>query len=162
MAGVRHGKAASLLVCCALAAAGLCTSCGCGASEERNDTMQAAYTTDDLTPAEAESNQINEPETAEKTDMEPGTEEDVLSEESGGNSEARHSRTMEITVFNSTYFYENHEISYEELLSVFEELEEGDVVIIYDENAAWNAYQEIVSALEQREILYMSGNAAEG
>lgn len=61
---------------------------------------------------------------------------------------------IEITVSESTYFYDNHEISYDELIELLDGLDENTAVKISDENAALKAYENLTKALEEREILY--------
>lgn len=156
MSGKMHKKAVCLLILCTLVWAALCTSCGCGAPEEDSNMVQTAWVTGSLELAVAESNTKNDTEAAEEPTAEPETDEEIFTEETGGNPGEIHNRYIEITVFEDNYFYENHQMSYEELLSILEELEEGDIVTIYDDNATLNAYQKIISALEEREILYIN------
>ena len=81
---------------------------------------------------------------SETTDSDPGAE--------GGNPDI--AKYIEVTVSEDKYFYENHEISYDDLIEVLDGLDGNTAVIISDENATLNAYESLTKALEEREILY--------
>lgn len=74
------------------------------------------------------------------------------SEPSGGNSEK--SNYIELTVSAEKYIYDNHEITFEELLSVLDGLAENTAVVICDENATLKAFDSVEAALKEREIQY--------
>lgn len=71
---------------------------------------------------------------------------------SGGNSDI--ANYIEVTVSEDKYFYENHEISFDDLIKVFDELDKNTAVKINDENASLKAYESLTKALEEREILF--------
>lgn len=90
---------------------------------------------------------------SETTDSTPSSETtDSNSSAEGGNPDT--AKYIEVTVAEDKYFYENHEISYDDLIKVFDELYENTVVKISDENATLKAYESLTKALEEREILF--------
>lgn len=153
-----HRKTVYWLIICTFMGSAVCTSCGRDASEENNSEILTALTAGAFGLATAECNTISDTETPEESYTEPETMEETFADETGGNPAESHSRVIEITVFEDNYFYENHEVSYEELLLIFEELKGGDIVTIYDENASLNACQKVISYLEEREIMYIYSN----
>lgn len=70
----------------------------------------------------------------------------------GGNPDI--AEYIEVTVSEDKYFYENHEISYDDLIEVLDGLDGNTAVMISDENATLNAYENLTKALEERGILY--------
>lgn len=70
----------------------------------------------------------------------------------GGNPDI--ARYIEVTVSEDKYFYENHEILFDDLIKVFGALDENTAVKISDENATLKAYESLTKALEEREILF--------
>ena len=107
------------------------------ASEEAvTESSEAAESVSDEVPEETT--------TAEPTD------------EAGGNPEDGSTFALEVTVSENTYLYDNHEISYDELMELFDTLTENDVVKLSDDNASLDAYSKLTSALEERGILYMN------
>ncbi|MBD5533274.1 MAG: hypothetical protein HDQ98_13945 [Lachnospiraceae bacterium] len=150
-----HRRTVYWLIICTFMESAVCTSCGRDAFEENSSEILNVWTAGALELATAECNTINDTETAEESYTEPGTMEEAFTDETGGNPAESHSHVLEITVFEDNYFYENHEVSYDELLLIFEELKEGDIVTIYDENASLNACQKVISYLEERKIMYM-------
>lgn len=150
-------KTGYFLVLRALAVAGLFMSCGCGAAENGEAQLDMWVTgTMILIQTDKEPD-----EAAEETAENVKTEEDAFTEEAGGNPTENHAAMLEITVFEDHYLYENHEVLFEELLTLLDGLSEGDVVTIYDQDAAWNAYQKVISALDERKILYVNGDSDE-
>ena len=99
-------------------------------------------------------------EAAESTSAEP-TEEETQettaepTDEAGGNPEDGNSFALEVTVSENTYLYDNHEISYEELIEIFDSLNKEDVVKLSDDNASLDAYSKLTAALEERGISYL-------
>lgn len=65
---------------------------------------------------------------------------------------------IEVTVSEDKYFYENHEISFDDLMEVLDGLDGNTAVRISDENAALKAYESLTKALEEREILFETVN----
>lgn len=61
---------------------------------------------------------------------------------------------VEVTVSEDKYFYENHEISFDELMEVLDGLEENTAVRISDDNAALKDFENLTKALEERSIIY--------
>lgn len=75
---------------------------------------------------------------------------DSNSSAEGGNSDT--AKYIEVTVSENKYFYENHEISFDELVEVLDGLDENTSVKISDENAALKAYENLTKTLDEREI----------
>lgn len=65
---------------------------------------------------------------------------------------------IEITVSEDKYVYENHEISYDDLIKVLDGLDGNTAVKISDENATLKAYENLTKALEEREIMFEAAN----
>lgn len=61
---------------------------------------------------------------------------------------------IEVTVSKDKYFYENHEIPFEELVEVLDGLDGDTAVLISDEDATLKAYEELTSALKERKIMF--------
>ena len=97
-------------------------------------------------------------ETAETVSIPPAAETEASAataeptDEAGGNPV--NGSTVEITVLEDKYIYDSREISYEELLKIFDTLTENDVVQFRDENAALDTYRQAASALDERGIPY--------
>ena len=65
---------------------------------------------------------------------------------------------IEVTVSEDKYFYENHEISFDDLIKVLDELDKNTAVKISDDNATLKAYESLTKALEEREILIVEAD----
>ncbi len=74
----------------------------------------------------------------------------------GGNPDI--ANYIEVTVSEDKYFYENHEILFDDLIKVFDELDDNTAVKISDENATLKAYESLTKALEERGILFEAAN----
>lgn len=98
--------------------------------------------------------QVTNEETTSSTSDSKTT--DSNSSATGGNLDM--ANYIEVTVSEDKYFYENHEISYDELIKVFDELGGNTAVMISDENATLNAYESLTKALEEREIMFEAAN----
>lgn len=99
------------------------------------------------------------PEITSTTDDSETTSDTTTGETTEGNSAAEGGNSdfasyIEVTVSEDKYFYENHEISYDDLIEVMDGLDENTAVRISDENAALNAFEALTDALEERGILY--------
>lgn len=117
-----------------------------------SNTPTVSDGTESSTDAETESTSAGSPEETAETTAEP-------TDEAGGNPEDGVSIAVyEITVSENTYIYENHEISYDELIEIFDTLNENDVVTLFDDNASLDAYSKLTSALEERSIAYIDDN----
>ena len=90
------------------------------------------------------------------TDTTVGETTDSNLNVSGGNSDI--AKYIEVTVSEDKYFYENHEISYDDLIKVLDELDENTAVKISDENATLKAYESLTDALEERGILIVEAS----
>ena len=90
------------------------------------------------------------------TDTTVGETTDSNLNVSGGNSDI--ANYIEVTVSEDKYFYENHEISYDDLIKVLDELDENTAVKISDENATLKAYESLTDALEERGILIVEAS----
>ena len=116
-------------------------------SDNANAETEAAESTPDETEA-AES--VSDESSEETTTAEP-------TDEAGGNPEDGNTFSLEITVSENTYIYDNHEISYDEVIELFDTLTENDIVKLSDDNASLDAYSKLTSALEERGLLYING-----
>ena len=102
---------------------------------------------------EDEQNTINafdESEIADNTSSNETTGSNLSAE--GGNPDI--AKYIEVTVSEDKYFYENHEILYDDLIKVLDELDVNTAVKISDENATLKAYESLTKALVEREILF--------
>ena len=117
-----------------------------GVLNELGASRESAGTVSVSAVAETEA---NDPDNIQTTTAEP-------TDEAGGNPDESSYFTIEITVMEDKYIYDNHEISYDELLELFDTLTENDVVQFRDENAALDTYQQAASALDERGIPYIS------
>lgn len=138
------GKKIIRLVACTFVMLSL-ASCGNGNENVMFGVLNelgASYETAETVSVTAAESQKNE---ASVTTAEP-------TDEAGGNPNA--SITIEITVLEDKFIYNNKEISYDELLEIFDTLTENDVVQFRDENAALDTYRKATSALDERGIPY--------
>ena len=118
-----------------------------GSSDTQTVSDPADTSNEETEEAESTSAESPEEETQETT-AEP-------TDEAGGNPEDGNSFSLEITVSENTYIYDNHEISYEELLEIFDTLNENDIVKLSDDNASLDAYSKLTSAILERGLSYM-------
>ena len=61
----------------------------------------------------------------------------------------------EITISENKYFYDNHEISYNEFCDTMSQFDSNTTVKIYDELASDSAFQKIISYLDEVGIPYI-------
>lgn len=113
-------------------------------SETAADAAEITTTADETAAADETTAAADETTTAEVTVGGPAAE--------GGNPSFAH--YIEVTVLEDKYFYENHEISYEELLELLDGLDGDTAVVISDKNATLKAYESLTKALEERGILF--------
>lgn len=93
------------------------------------------------------------PEVPETTDTAPSVETtDGDTSGAGGNPDI--AKYIEVTVSEEKYFHENHEISYDDLIIMLDELPENTTIKISDENATLKAYENLTKALEERGIMF--------
>lgn len=138
----------------ALTALILCAGLALTACTAENNPLSSLFENEQSTTTTSDGSEITtdapiEPETTTTTTADETT--DSNSDASGGNPDI--SDYIEVTVSEDKYFYENHEISFDDLMKVFDELEENTAVKISDENATLKAYESLINALEEREIL---------
>lgn len=92
--------------------------------------------------------------TTENSDISDSTSSNEMmsstSSAEGGNPDT--AKYIEVTVSENKYFYENHEISFDELVEVLDCLDENTSVKISDENAALKTYENLTKTLDEREI----------
>ena len=86
----------------------------------------------------------------------PAAEESNEEGSEGGNPEI--SKYIDVTVSEDKYFYDNKEISLEDLVKVLEGLDKNTAVKITDENATLKAFEELTKALLERGIVYEAAN----
>ena len=84
----------------------------------------------------------------------PDVPETTDSDTSGAGGNPDIAKYIEITVSEEKYFHENHEISYDDLIMLLDELPKNTTVKISDENATLKAYENLTKALEERGIMF--------
>ena len=84
----------------------------------------------------------------------PDVPETTDSDTSGAGGNPDIAKYIEITVSEEKYFHENHEISYDDLIMMLDELPKNTTVKISDENATLKAYENLTKALEERGIMF--------
>ena len=84
----------------------------------------------------------------------PDVPETTDSDTSGAGGNPDIAKYIEITVSEEKYFHENHEISYDDLIIMLDELPKNTTVKISDENATLKAYENLTKALEERGIMF--------
>ena len=84
----------------------------------------------------------------------PDVPETTDSDTSGAGGNPDIAKYIEITVSEEKYFHENHEISYDALIMMLDELPKNTTVKISDENATLKAYENLTKALEERGIMF--------
>ena len=84
----------------------------------------------------------------------PDVPETTDSDTSGAGGNPDIAKYIEITVSEEKYFHENHEISYDDLIMMLDELPKNTTVKISDENATLKAYENLTKALEARGIMF--------
>ena len=84
----------------------------------------------------------------------PDVPETADSDTSGAGGNPDIAKYIEITVSEEKYFHENHEISYDDLIMMLDELPKNTTVKISDENATLKAYENLTKALEERGIMF--------
>ena len=114
-------------------------------------TLAACTDPDDTTKNNSSNSQVTDEQNTSST-LDNSEITDSNSSAEGGNPDT--AKYIEVTVSEDKYFYENHEISYDDLIKVFDELDENTAVKISDENATLKAYESLTKALEEREILF--------
>lgn len=71
----------------------------------------------------------------------------------GGNP--TESNKLLITISEDKYFYQNHEIEFDDLLDLLENIEPACTVELADEKATLRAYKKLITVLDEHEIPYM-------
>ena len=90
-----------------------------------------------------------ESETPFQSEMSP----DEYDSTGGGNPDVYNE--IEITISENKYFYDNHEISYNEFCDTMSQFDSNTTVKIYDELASDSAFQKIISYLDEVGIPYI-------
>lgn len=142
------------LAALALTASLALTGCDFINSAMGNDTTNNAHTTIEPVTTTIPS----DPETTEATTTAPEADETTegSADAEGGNPDI--ADYIEVTVSEDKYFYENHEISFDELMEVLDGLEENTAVKVSDEDATLKAYESLTKALEERGILMVEAD----
>lgn len=86
------------------------------------------------------------------TESESSSFSEEETENGGGNQDSY--IEIEITISENRYYYNNSEISLESLIELFDGLDKNDTVKIHDDYASDKAYENLLSALKEREIPY--------
>lgn len=71
----------------------------------------------------------------------------------GGNPDVYNE--IEITISENKYFYNNHEITYDEFQDIMSQFDSNTTIKIYDELASDSAYKKITAYLDENEIPYI-------
>lgn len=122
------------------------TFTACGLTNDSENTSSEHRASD-------EHNISASPDVPETTDAAPSAETtDGDTSGAGGNPDI--AKYIEITVSEGKYFHENHEISYDDLIMMLDELPKNTTVKISDENATLKAYENLTKALEERGIMF--------
>ena len=95
-------------------------------------------------------------DSSDSADVTTAADEESNEGSEGGNPDI--SKYIDVTVSEDKYFYDNKEISFEDLVKVFEGLDENTAVRITDENATLKAFESLTKALLERGILYEAAN----
>ena len=136
----------------ALAALALTASIALTACDFLNNAMSSDTSGTQTTAQPAATSTSAESEATSDTTADTTTHETTEGDSNaqGGNPDI--ASYIEVTVSEDKYFYENHEISYDDLIKVFDDLDENTAVRISDENATLKAYESLTNALEERGI----------
>lgn len=129
-----------LVVCCA----------GCGDSSK----SEQPKTTPEITSVSEEPHGTdNTSSSSTETDVSE-TETTTITGEGGGNPGS--ANTFAITVSEQKYFYENQEISIEDLIDKLDSAKsEGEIeVVITDNHGAVKAFDDLTKQLDSKEIAY--------
>ena len=150
-----HGKKIFRLAACAAVIFSL-AACDVmsGVLSELGASQETAGAAANSVPAAADTTEAantNASENAQTTAAEP-------TDEAGGNPADGGAFTIEITILEDKYICDNREISYDELLEIFDTLTEADVVQFRDENAALDTDRQAAAALDDRGISYINAN----
>lgn len=70
----------------------------------------------------------------------------------GGNSDSY--VQIEITVSNNKYFYNNHEVTFDEFKELLTDADENTNVILYDELASSASFKQLTDYLDEKEVPY--------
>ncbi len=121
----------------------------CNMNNETEETSAAV--TEQSAASESDSATIQSDETTVSK-----SEASVTSSESGenGGGNPDNYTEIDITISESRYYYDNSEISFEELIELFDSLDKNDTVNIHDDYASDKAFENLTSILEEREIPY--------
>ena len=74
-------------------------------------------------------------------------------DETGGGNGGEYSE-MDITVSENRYFYDNHEVTFEEIQELFADADANTAVNIYDEQASDSAFTRLTDFLDEKGIGY--------
>lgn len=125
-------------------------------SETAADAVEITTTDDEITTTADETTAAaDETATADETTADETTTAEVTAggpAVEGGNP--GFASYIEVTVLENKYFYDNHEVSFEELVEVLDGLSGDTAVLIHDEDATLKAYEELTNALKEREIMF--------
>lgn len=103
----------------------------------------------------APGNDQTTPDNSDSDVTTPNAEESKDGSE-GGNPDI--SKYIDVTISEDKYFYDNKEISLEDLVKVLDGLDKKTAVRITDENATLKAFEGLTKALLERGIMYEAAN----
>lgn len=121
-----------------------------------NNTQESAPVSDTASVAVSENLVVTSlASEATETDADTETSATTIGESStaeGGNP--AEITEIEITVSENQYYYDNAEISLDDLTELLDGLGKNNIVKIYDDYASAKAYEDLTSLLDEREIPY--------
>lgn len=124
----------------------------------KKDDLQVDATTDS-TPTDSAVVQKNDNSVTSSSDTVSETNvissvylQEEYEESSGGNADAY--VQIEITVSDNKYFYDNHEITFDEIRELLKDADKNTNVVLYDELASNSSFEQLTDYLDEKEILY--------
>ena len=120
-------------------------------SETAADTVEITTADDEITAAADEITAAADETTADETTTAAEVTQGGPANQGGNPGFAGY---IEVTVLENKYFYDNHEVSFEELTEVLDGLSGDTAVLIHDEDATLKAYEELTNALKERKIMF--------
>lgn len=123
-----------------------------------SETTEAVSETPEQTAAEntditAASSEEAESETESVTSAESVTSEE-FDETGGGNPDTY--KEIEITVSENQYFYNNHEITFDEFTDLLKDADVNTTIRLSDEMASDSAFSKITDYLDEQNIPYIT------
>lgn len=141
-----------VIIAAALAAALALTGCSDIAESIKEKFYPSETAVTETTVTETSADDVSET----SADTETSAAETSVSEEydeTGGGNGGEYSE-KDITVSESRYFYDNHEVTFEEIQELFADADANTAVNIYDEQASDSAFTKLTDFLDEKGIGY--------